>query len=159
VKNFDPDAISSKLAGMTKRLLRLRRYEALTLAEYLQDEDIQAIVERLLEQVIQSALDINRAFLKRVAGIQGSPFDGETVRNSETFILAADYGLISQELGEAIAKSGGFRNVLAHLYDEIEPETVYSALRLALQHYPPYTAAVQTYLDSLESENEEASQD
>jgi uncharacterized protein YutE (UPF0331/DUF86 family) len=153
MKNFDPDAISSKLAGMTKRLLRLRRYQALTLAEYFQDEDIQAIVERLLEQVIQSALDINRAFLKRIVGAQGSS-DGEGIKNSETFILVADYGLISKELAEALAKSGGFRNVLAHLYDEIEPEMVYSALSLALQHYPHYTAAVQTYLDSLEIDEE-----
>lgn len=154
MKNFEPEAISDKVAGMARRLNRLRDYTALTLDEYLQDEITQAAIERLLEQIIQSALDINRAFLKRIAGGQAS-VDGKTVTNSETFILVARHGLISEELGKALAKSGGFRNVLAHQYDEISPELVYTALQLAFQYYPRYTAAVQTYLDSLETENGE----
>ncbi len=153
MKEFEPASISSKLATMLKRLQRLRRYEALTLNEYLLDEDIQAIVERLLEQIIQSALDINRAFLKRIAGIQTS--EEMRLTNSETFTLAAEHGLLSKELGAALAKSGGFRNVLAHLYDEIIPESVYAALTLSLQYYPHYIATVQAYLDSLETEDAE----
>jgi uncharacterized protein YutE (UPF0331/DUF86 family) len=156
MKNFEPEAIGNKLAGMIKRVQLLRRYETLTLDEYLQNEDIQAGVERLLEQVIQSALDINRAFLKRVVRIEAQA-DGKPIENAATFILAAEYGLISSELGESLAKSGGFRNVLAHLYDEILPERVYTALSLSLDHYPHYALAIQTYLDSLETEDDEES--
>jgi uncharacterized protein YutE (UPF0331/DUF86 family) len=149
VKNFDPNAVSNKLSAMARRLQRLRRYESLALDEYLQDEDIQLIVERLLEQIIQSALDINRTFLKRVMDV---PFSAEdALTNSETFVAVAEHGLISEKVGTALAKSGGFRNALAHLYDEIIPEKVYTALKLALQYYPHYISAVQDYLDSLET--------
>jgi uncharacterized protein YutE (UPF0331/DUF86 family) len=154
MKNFEPEAIAAKLAGMVKRLQRLRRYETLTIDAYLQDEQIQAAVERLLEQIIQSALDINRAFLKRVVKI-GTQQSGKPIENAATFILVAEHGLISHEQGKVLAKSGGFRNVLAHFYDEILPEQVYTALRLTLEHYPYYVLAIQTYLDSLETADEE----
>jgi uncharacterized protein YutE (UPF0331/DUF86 family) len=148
MKEFSSITVGGKLEGMGKRLRRLNRYQALTLDEYLQDEDIQSIVERLLEQIIQSALDINRAFLKRVAGIA---LEGNMARkNAETFILAGQYGLISATLANRMEKSGGFRNVLAHLYDEIVPEKVFEALQSALTDYPQYVAEVENYLDLLE---------
>jgi hypothetical protein len=48
MKNFEPEAISDKVAGMARRLNMLRDYTALTLDEYLQDEITQAAIERLL---------------------------------------------------------------------------------------------------------------
>ncbi|PSB19574.1 hypothetical protein C7B76_07195 [filamentous cyanobacterium CCP2] len=153
MKDFQPIEVGNKLTNMGKRLRRLNRYQTLTLNEYLQDEDLQSIIERLLEQVIQSALDINRAFLKRVAGIS---LESEKVpTNAETFTLVAQYGLISLELGQQMKKSGGFRNVLAHLYDEIIPEKVYEALQNALTDYPEYLAEVENYLNLLEQADAE----
>jgi uncharacterized protein YutE (UPF0331/DUF86 family) len=154
MKNFQPVAVGEKLGNIGKRLQRLNRYQNLTLNEYQQDEDVQSIIERLLEQIIQSALDINRAFLKRVAGM--SLEDNNVPTNAETFLLVAQYGLISSELGQRMEKSGGFRNVLAHLYDEIDPEKVYEALQNALVDYPQYVAEVETYLNLVERSNDEA---
>jgi uncharacterized protein YutE (UPF0331/DUF86 family) len=153
VKEFNPVTVGDKLEGMGKRLRRLNRYQDLTLDAYLQDEDIQSIIERLLEQIIQSALDINRAFLKRVAGITSE--GGKVPKNAETFILAGQYGLISPALGKRMEKSGGFRNVLAHLYDEIIAEKVYEALQNVLTDYPQYLAEVESYLNSLEQSDAE----
>jgi uncharacterized protein YutE (UPF0331/DUF86 family) len=67
MKEFNSTTVGGKLERMGQRLRRLYRFRDLTLDEYLQGEDLQSIVERLLEQIIQSSLDINRAFLKRVA--------------------------------------------------------------------------------------------
>ena len=153
MKEFNPITVGDKLEGMGKRLQRLNRYQALTLGEYLEDEDIQSIIERLLEQMIQSALDINRAFLKRVSGITTE--NNKAPKNSETFILVGQYGLISPVLSKRMEKSGGFRNVLAHLYDEIIPEKVYEALQSALSDYPQYIAEVENYLNSLEQADAE----
>ncbi|MBD1847539.1 DUF86 domain-containing protein [Cyanobacteria bacterium FACHB-63] len=153
MKEFTPVTVGEKLEGIGRRLQRLDRFQSLTLDEYLQDEDIQSIIERLLEQIIQSALDINRAFLKRVAGIISE--GGKAPKNAETFTLAGQYGLISPALGKRMEKSGGFRNVLAHLYDEIIAEKVYEALQYALTDYPQYVAEVETYLNLLEQADDE----
>jgi len=149
MRDFIPLVIGDKLENMAKRLQRLDRYKHLKLNEYLENEDLQSIIERLLEQVIQSALDINRMFLKRTAGIVSN--NVKSISNSETFKLAAQYGLISLALGQRIEKSGGFRNVLAHLYDEIIPEEVYKALGSVLRDYPQYLAEVENYLNSWEN--------
>ncbi len=152
-KEFSAVVVGEKLERMGQRLQRLRRFQALTLDAYLQDEDIQSITERLLEQIIQSALDINRAFLKRIAGIA---FEGKGApSNSETFILAGQHGLISPALGERLSKSGGFRNVLAHSYDQLIAEKVFEALQIALGNYPQYLVEVNNYLNSLEQTDAE----
>lgn len=153
IKEFDPITVGHKLEEMGRRLRRLKRYQDLTLEQYLQDEDLQSITERLLEQVIQAALDINRAFLKRIAGITSE--QAKALTNAQTFILAGQYGLISPTLGSQMEKSGGFRNVLAHLYDDILPGKVYEALKSALIDYPQYLAEVESYLNSLEQEDGE----
>jgi uncharacterized protein YutE (UPF0331/DUF86 family) len=46
--------------------------------------------------------------------------------------------------------SRGFRNVLVHEYDDIDPHQVYIALQKALTQYPQYIRAIQIYLDTLE---------
>lgn len=75
-------------------------------------------------------------------------------KNSDTFIEAGKAGLIPMDLGRKLARSGGFRNVLAHQYDEILPEIVFQNLQEALAQYPDYVEAIQVYLDSWEVSNE-----
>lgn len=65
-------------------------------------------------------------------------------------LLMGEQGFIPSILAQAIAPSGSFRNVLAHDYDDIDPNQVYAALQKALTQYPQYIRAMQTYLDTLE---------
>jgi uncharacterized protein YutE (UPF0331/DUF86 family) len=140
------EAILSKLSRMVDRLDNLKRFETISLAAYLEDSDRQLIVERQLELLIQSALDINKAFLKRVV----SPPASATISNYESFVLMGAQGCISSDLAQVIAPSGSFRNVLAHDYDDIDPNQVHAALQKALVQYPQYVRAIQIYLDTLE---------
>lgn len=133
--NVDIERISKKLAGMTRRLTLLQPYRTLTLEEYFQDEARQATIERFLELIIQGAIDINKMLLKQVANIKLTQ-GNENVTNAEIFILAGEHGFMPQELADQLAASGKFRNVLAHLYDEIMPEKTYEALQKALEKYP-----------------------
>lgn len=139
------EAILSKLSRMVDRLDNLKRFEAISLAAYLEDSDRQLIVERQLELLIQSALDINKAFLKRVVSPPAS-----ATSNYESFVLMGAQGFISSDLAQVIAPSGSFRNVLAHDYDDIDPNQVHAALQKALVQYPQYVRAIQTYLDTLD---------
>ncbi|XWK91233.1 MAG: DUF86 domain-containing protein [Phormidium sp.] len=148
--NFDPVTIANKLDRMIDRLDRLKVYEQYTLEQYLTNTDVQIIVERLLELVIQAALDINKALLKQVAR-------KSIERNFESFIEMGESGFIPVELARKIAPSGPFRNVLAHDYDDIIDEEVFLAFRNALEQYPDYIEAIQNYLDSLDIDNDEPS--
>jgi uncharacterized protein YutE (UPF0331/DUF86 family) len=146
-------SIYKKLAGMTKRLNRLADYESLTLAEFLEDDIRQAAIERLLELIIQAAIDINKMLLKH-AGVNLRR-GNESISNAEAFILAGEQGFISQNLARQLNESAKFRNALAHLYDDLIAETVHAAIQLALMQYPQFIIEIETYLNSLETEDEE----
>lgn len=145
MNELDLESIGRKLIGMAKRLKRLSKHQSIAFENYLQDEDRQATIERYLEIVIQAAIDINRMLIKHREDV-----DLETLTNAETFTLAGELGCITLELAAQLALSAGFRNVLAHVYDDIYPEMTYRALQLAVVQYPQYIQQIQTYLNSLE---------
>ncbi len=145
--DLDREGIGKKLIGMNRRLARLATHQSLTFEEYLQDEDRQASIERYLEIVIQAAIDINKMLIKHAGNI-----DLERLTNTEVFTLAGELSFISSELATQLALSAGFRNVLAHVYDDINPEIAYRALQLSIVQYPQYIQQIQTYLNSLEND-------
>lgn len=144
---FDPVPITNKLERMIDRLDRLKVYEQYTLEQYLADNNVQIIVERLLELLIQAALDINKSLLKQVAG-------KSIEKNFESFIEMGQSGFIPVDLARKIAPSGPFINVLAHDYDDIIHEQVFASFKIALEQYPEYIEAIQDYLDSIEVNDE-----
>lgn len=147
MSQFNPNTLAHKIERMIERIDNLARFQNYTLERYLAEDDTQIIIERLLELVIQSALDINRALLKQLTGKR-------VEKNSDTFIEAGKAGFIPEALAKQIAPSGGFRNVLAHEYDELIPEAVFDNFKEALEQYPAYLEAIQVYLDSLEANND-----
>ena len=125
---LDREAILQKLSRLVDRLDRLKRLENITLATYLEEEDYQDIIERRLELIIQSALDINKTLLKRVAGIR-PPEVAENFSNFDSFMLMAEHKFLPPQLANQLAPSGSFRNILAHEYDNIDPNQVYMAFQ------------------------------
>lgn len=148
--DLDLQGVGKKLIGMNRRLTRLAAYQILTFKEYLQNEDRQATIERYLEIVIQAAIDINKMLIKSVCDIEL-----EQLTNAETFTLAGELGFISSELVNQLVPSAGFRNVLAHIYDDIVPDIAYRALQLAVIEYVQYIEQIQNYLNSLEANDDE----
>lgn len=150
MKAFNPDVVSRKLLYINERMNRLQRFREITVEGYLDNPDYQDIVERNLAVLIQAAADVNRYVLTRLATLSTGELG--QITNADSFLLMAQAGGLPETLAEQLAESGRFRNVLAHLYDEILPEKVIEALRLALQYYPDYIYVIQSYLDSLQDE-------
>jgi uncharacterized protein YutE (UPF0331/DUF86 family) len=147
MKRTDRISIHRKLKSLMKYLNALKSFESLQLNEYLNNFSTQLAVERLLELIIQASLDSNRLLLKRLH--ESSPKE-----NSEVFLASARFGLITLELGEQLAEFGKFRNVLAHLYEDIDPVEVFYTIQETLEIYPQYVKQIKTYVDSLEVEDE-----
>jgi len=148
MNEFSSNILGRKLDIVRKRLKRLQKYRLLTVEEYLSSDDIQDITERNLEILIQAAVDVNKSLLKKVLAL--NPKEMQDLKNSESFILLAQNNILTESLAHELAESGGFRNVLAHLYDEVVPAKVMNSLKKALDFYPDYLYEIQLYLDSLE---------
>ena len=57
--SIEPTVVLSRLKFIADNLRELRRFESITLEEYLSSFDQKIISERILELIIQAALDIN----------------------------------------------------------------------------------------------------
>jgi uncharacterized protein YutE (UPF0331/DUF86 family) len=142
---IEPAIVLTKLDFMTNYLDNLRRFEYITLEEYLNDYNTQLIVERLLQLIIQVAIDLNRYLLKQL-GIE------QPATNFELFLEMARRSIITMELAETLAPSGSLRNRLVHLYEEIDSVQVHQAIHKALSNYPIYQRQIASYLDSLQAD-------
>ncbi len=127
MKNLDVEGVGKKLTGMARRIMLLNQYRDMTFDEYLEDDERQAVVERYLEVIIQAAIDINRMLIKSSRSI-----DNKEVSNKDAFTLVGQLGIITPELAIALIPSAGFRNILAHAYDDIMPDAAYRGLQLSL---------------------------
>ena len=98
------------------------RYQRIPEEQFLQDRDTQNMVHHAMLLSIQSALDIATDVIAE--GRLRKPF---TYR--ETFEVLAGEGIISDSLAEDLANLAGFRNVLVHIYWNLDLKKVYAILQ------------------------------
>jgi uncharacterized protein YutE (UPF0331/DUF86 family) len=113
--------VRALLGTIEYRLRRLQRYVGIGLAEFEADQDLQDIVERNLEVLIQATIDLG---LHLLAG-RADPLP-ET--NRAVFTRLVQEGIVEAELGGRLERMAGFRNLLAHGYSRLVPEQVHASL-------------------------------
>ncbi len=102
-----PEIVLSRLELITKYNNTLEEFRTINLDNFLADFKQQLIVERLLQLMIQAAIDINDHILSRL-----NP--GNSATNFEAFIELGKYEVINSELAKQLAPSGSLRNRLVH---------------------------------------------
>jgi uncharacterized protein YutE (UPF0331/DUF86 family) len=147
MNNIDSEIVLSRLKLITKYYNTLVEFNSLSLDEFLGDFRQQLIVERLLQLMTQAAIDINDHILSKLKS-------GKSYTNFEAFIELGKYQILTPELAKQIAPSSGLRNRLVHEYDDIDPNQVFMAISFALQQYPLYVRQINSYLITLEEEND-----
>lgn len=140
---MDRKRVESKILLILKYIHRLQEFESVTEEEYLNDFDLQLISERLIQLLVEAATDISSYLLVELHQVTPSTY-------VDSFILAGQKGIITQDLAVTLSKSGGMRNRLVHNYDEINHKIVFLAISRALEEYSIYIRQVNNYLDSLE---------
>lgn len=143
MSNIESEIVLTRLRLITKYYNTLEHFSNITLDDYLIDYNKQLIVERLLQLIIQAAIDINYHILSRLRS-------GNVVSNFEAFIELAKYGVLTEDLARQLAPSAGLRNRLVHEYDDIDSSQVFKAISFALQQYPLYVKQINNYLISSE---------
>ncbi|KST67901.1 type VII toxin-antitoxin system HepT family RNase toxin [Mastigocoleus testarum] len=143
MSSIDSEIILARLRLIAKYYNTLEQFSDVSLDDFLGDFNKQLIVERLLQLMIQSAIDINNHILSRLQ-------PDNVVSNFEVFIELAKCDVITEDLAIKLAPSAGLRNRLVHEYDDIDSSQVFKAISFALQQYPLYVKQINNYLISLE---------
>ena len=105
------EVIKRKLSVIVENLKALKPVAAMKKDEYERDLYKRKATERLLQELIEAAIDINTHIIVQT----GSPPPDDYY---ESFIRAGKLGIISSELAENLAPSAGLRNRLVHEYDQ-----------------------------------------
>lgn len=133
------EIVKRKLAIIIENLKALEPIKNMTMEEYINDLYKRKAAERLLQELIEAAIDINIHIIVQT---------GDTAPDDyyESFIKAGRLRIISADLAEKLAPSAGLRNRLVHEYDRIKDSMVYEALRTAEALYHKYIKEISDYI-------------
>ena len=134
----DPDLAFKKLALIETCVEELR-----TLSRPDQiPHDIreERFVEHTLQMAIQAALDV-------ASHIVSDERLGEPRTNRELFDLLEQAGFINPDLAESLRKMAGFRNILVHAYEIVDPSIVQQVVESHLQDLLSFSQAIRSRLD------------
>lgn len=132
----DRALVRRKLATIMRNLGDLATVARLDLSAYRADRFRQKGTERLLQETIEAAVDVNM-HLARAAGVP-APND-----YYGSFVLLGELGVVPPELAAALAPAAGLRNRLVHEYDDLDDAVVLAAVAEAGRLFPRYVAAVE----------------
>lgn len=137
-------SILERLKELDTVLNELKQYQD------IQPETLRAkisqrwIVERGLIAAASLILDIADHILVGHFGFYANSYE-------ESLLGLRDKGVISSALFDQIKGLGGFRNVLVHMYQEIDPALVAESLQKGLHAFPQFAQEILHWLDNLKA--------
>jgi uncharacterized protein YutE (UPF0331/DUF86 family) len=135
----DETLILRKLAELDEFNTQVKEYEQITVVQYLDDWKIQRIVERTLQMMIETCLDIaSHIIADKELRVPTS--------YSDTFKVLHEEKIVSSELFSALDKMAKFRNVVVHHYEKIDAEIVVSILKKDLKDFEHYKDTIAGFL-------------
>jgi uncharacterized protein YutE (UPF0331/DUF86 family) len=142
----DKTLILRKLSELDEYYKQIKEYEEITVVQYSDDWKIQRIIERTLQMMIETCVDVASHIIAD---------KGYRVPKSyaDTFKILHDEKIVGSGLFNALGKMAKFRNIVVHHYDKVDAEIVVGILKKDLKDFMSYKDAVISFLKS-EAESE-----
>lgn len=135
------EVVRRKLAHLSGYLDELDAYANVGLDTYLTHDGPRRAIERLIQLVVESAVDINVHICTEATGAPPPDY-------RSSFIETAGHGVFPADLAERLAPAAGLRNALTHDYADIDDVRVLDALPMVLSGFRDYTTHVTRWLDT-----------
>ena len=136
---LDAAILRRKLQHIITSLDRLRPISRLTLQEYHERFYERKAAERLLQEAVEAALDINAHVIAELGKDIPEDYYGR-------FLKMGELGVVPPDLAHSLAGSAGLRNRLVNEYETIDDARVLDAITTLLETYPRYIQALETYM-------------
>lgn len=115
------NVIENQISSVKKYLEIVKRYEKYSAEEIKNDIDLRGTVERYLYLLVQSSIDLAESFVAHKKLRKPTTL-------SENFHILNEAGILETGLTEELVKMTGFRNVIAHDYEEVDYNIVYRVI-------------------------------
>jgi len=133
------DVLENKISSLRKYLKLLERYKGYSQQEIENDIDIKGALERYLYLAIQAAIDLSEAFISYKELRKPSTL-------SESFHILSENKIISNDFTQKLVKMAGFRNVIAHDYENLNYAIVYDVLQNRLKNISEFADIIEKEL-------------
>lgn len=137
------DSVTERLKELDTVLEELGQYTALTEETLRTDLSQRWIIERGLIAAASLILDVADHILVGHFGMHTTTYEA-------SLLGLRDKKVISDDLYQQLKGLGGFRNVLVHLYQEIDPMQVRESYQKGLAAFPQFAQEILSWLDKHE---------
>jgi uncharacterized protein YutE (UPF0331/DUF86 family) len=135
----EKEVIRRKLAVITENLKALESIKGMPAKEYIDNVYRRKATERLLQELIEAAIDINIHVIVQSGGAAPDDY-------YESFIMVAEFKIVSSELAEKLAPSAGLRNRLVHDYDYLDNTIILDSVSVVEELFPYYVKEIEDYI-------------
>ena len=134
--------ILSKLERLQEYVRILNSYRKYSIQEIKKDFTLKGAVERYLEVSLECVLDIGEMVISK-----------EGFRKPETYRevieILGEKGILPEEFAKRFAEVAKFRNILVHMYAEVDVEMVYEILKNNLGDFDEFAKYIARYLEKI----------
>jgi len=131
----DPDTLDRRLAKLEELLQRLRKLALTPEADFLANNVLQSATERSLHLAAECCIDIAHHIIADRGWTTPTTY-------KEAFQILADNGVLEEELCADMQDWAGLRNVLVHLYLDVDQKRLYEILQQDLNGLETYAGAI-----------------
>src|SRR6056297_2858897 len=125
------EIIVNKLIKMEEYISDLEKFKPETYNKYKNNQINRYAIERLIQLIIDLALDINNILIKKSDHYPAQDY-------FSSFIELVELEILPEEFAKDIAPSTGIRNRLVHEYEKIDDKVVYQNLDKLIKYYLKY---------------------
>lgn len=138
----DEALILRKLSELDEYCRQVQQFETITVDRYAGDWKIQRIIERTLQMMIETCVDV----AGHIVSDQGFRIPKSY---ADAFTVLNENGILDDRLHLSLKKMAQFRNIVVHQYDKIDSAIVVGILQKNLKDFAAYRDAIIAYLKSL----------
>lgn len=135
----DKDTIIEKISVLKKHLKRLKEIGSRQRSIFLESCDLQQLAAFNLQTAIQNCIDIGgHIYAELDIGAPGT--------YNEIFYALSERKIISKTMLEKLIRMIGLRNRIAHDYEDVSNEKIYSILKQDLGDFELFIKQIIKYL-------------
>ncbi len=131
----DKILVGRKLADLETYLVQLKEFTGISEADYRKNWKTQRIVERTLQIVIETSIDIANHLISDRGMRMPTGY-------ADTFQILTENRILSEKLSFNLQKMAKFRNIIVHQYEDINPRIVTAILRNNLKDLEQFRKAI-----------------
>ena len=135
----DRQKLSARLSALENYLAELHSFRERSREEFVREPALHHLAERFLHLACECVLDIAHHLVSDGGYRQPGSY-------RDTIEVLSEEGVLDSELTERLKRWMGLRNILVHLYMEIDHGRVYDAIQEDLQDLEEFAARAAQWL-------------